>query len=410
MGQEKLRKHLSMDALLLRVKNLFNTIPTPKRCEISTVDCLMSGLAVFGLKSASLLQFAEQLKDQMLAANLKKLYGITQIPCDTQMRERLDVIKPDQIRPLFKQIFAQVQRAKLLESYQFLDGYYLLPIDGTEFFSSNEIHCDYCCTKNHKNGTTSFHHQALGATIVHPNIPYVLPLMPEFICKSDGDTKNDCERNAAKRLLEDVRREHPHLKLIVVEDALYANGPHIKLLESLNMRYIIVAKETDHDYMFKWVKDCELTQHEEIEKGITHKFEFINEVPLNGTHHDLKVNFVRYTQIDKKGGTTTWTWVTNFIITTKNVYQIMQGGRARWHIENNTFNTLKNQGYNFEHNYGHGCKNLSNMMATLMFLAFFMDQIQLLINDLFQAAKAKARTYRILWEKMLHIMDFFSLR
>jgi hypothetical protein len=113
MGQEKLRKHLSMDALLLRVKDLFNTIPTPNRCEISTVDCLMSGLAVFGLKSASLLQFTKQLKDQMLAPNLKKLYGIT------QMRERLDVITPDQIRPLFKQIFAQVQRAKVLEPYQF---------------------------------------------------------------------------------------------------------------------------------------------------------------------------------------------------------------------------------------------------------------------------------------------------
>ena len=50
---------------------------------------------------------------------------------------------------------------------------------------------------------------------------------------------------------------------------------------------------------------------------------------------------------------------------------LMWGGRARWKIENETFNTLKNQGYHFEHNYGHGYQHLSVVLAMLMLLAFW---------------------------------------
>ena len=77
----------------------------------------------------------------------------------------------------------------------------------------------------------------LGAVLVHPDRREVIPLAPEPIVKGDGDTKNDCERNAAKRLLSDLRREHPHLKVLIVEDGLASNFPHLSLLDSLNMQY-----------------------------------------------------------------------------------------------------------------------------------------------------------------------------
>ena len=78
----------------------------------------------------------------------------------------------------------------------------------------------------------------------------------------------------------------------------------------------------------------------------------------------------------------------------------MQGARARWRIENETFNTLKNQGYHFEHNFGHGYQHLSVVFATLMMLAFLVDQVQQLCCPLFQAAWAKWGSKRLLWEKM----------
>ena len=100
----------------------------------------------------------------------------------------------------------------------------------------------------------------LGAVLVHPDKREVFALAPEPIMKGDGAKKNDCERNAAKRLLSDVRREHPHLKLVVVEDALASNGPHIKHLKELGMRFILGAKRADHEALFEWVEATQRAQ------------------------------------------------------------------------------------------------------------------------------------------------------
>src|SRR5216683_1759728 len=70
------------------------------------------------------------------------------------------------------------------------------------------------------------------------------------------------------------------------------------------------------------------------------------------------------------------------------------------HLLNAGFNTLKNQGYNFEHNYGHGQQNLSVVFAMLMMLAFLVDQTQQLCCALFQAVWAKLGSKRLLWERM----------
>lgn len=172
------------------------------------------------------------------------------------------------------------------------------------------------------------------------------------------------------------------------------------------MRYIIGAQKTDHAYLFDWVRDMEKTTLVMVENGVTHAFSYVNGVPLNDTHRDLLVNFLAYTETDKKGKTTTWSWVTNIPITDNNVYKIMRGGRARWHIENQTFNTLKNQGYQFEHNFGHGCEHLSHVMATLMMLIFMIDQLQMLACPVFQAAKKRLGSYESLWEEMRVVIRY----
>ena len=92
--------------------------------------------------------------------------------------------------------------------------------------------------------------------------------------------------------------------------------------------------------------------------------------------------------------------ITDFLLTPDSVWDIMRGGRARWKIENETFNTLKNQGYHLEHNYGHGEQNLSVVLALMMMLAFLVDQVQQLCCPLFQAAWHKMKTKRHLWEEL----------
>jgi hypothetical protein len=245
----------------------------------------------------------------------------------------------------------------------------------------------------------------LGAAIIHPDIRAVIPLMPAPIVKQDGASKNDCERNAAKRFIAKLRQDHPHLKFIITEDSLSSHVPHIETLHDHDLHSILGGKEGDHAWLFQQVQAAEhagrVTYYERHDRaaGLVHRFRFVNDVPLNASRADVRVNFIEYWESGQDRGQHC-RWVTDLRGSTRNVYKLMRGGRARWKIENETCNTLKNQGYNFEHNYGHGEQHLSVVLATMMMVAFLVDQGQQLCCALFQAVWAKLGSKRLLWERM----------
>jgi hypothetical protein len=397
------RKYLSADALFRLVQSGFASLPDYRfgDTEITLTDALMSAFAMFSLKSPSLLAFDKERAE----GNLHTIYGIERVPCDTHMREILDPVSPKWLRPLFTSVFRQLQRGKALEQMAFLDGHYLLALDGTEYFSSQTIHCGSCLHKVHRNGSITYLHQMLGAAIIHPDRREVIPLMPEPIVNHDGTDKNDGERNAAKRFVAKLRQDHPHLKFIVTEDSLSSNAPHIETLQHHALHFILGVKEGDHAFLFQQVQAAEhagrVTYYERHDRaaGVVHRFRFVNDMPLNASHTDVRVNFIEYWERDDDK-VQHFSWVTDFRVNKRNVFHLMRGGRARWKIENETFNTLKNQGYNFEHNYGHGEQNLSVVFAILMMLAFLVDQAQQLCCALFQAVWAKLGSKRMLWERM----------
>jgi len=362
----------------------------------------MSALAMFSLKDTSLLAFEARRHD----ANMKNLFGIGRLPCDTQMREILDPVDPLALRPSFVDVFRQLQRGKALEPFVFSQGHYLLSLDGTGYFSSQTIDCGSCLEKvNRQTGGVTYHHQMLAAVLLHPNRREVIPLAPEPIQKQDGTAKNDCERNAAKRLLRHIRREHPRLKLIVVEDALASNAPHIRELTELKMHYILGVKRGDHESLFQFVDTAYAEDRMTFvawKKGdIWCEVGFLHGVPLNDSHPDLLVNFLDYSEYDQEGNRLKYfSWITDLRITKGNAAWLARGGRSRWKIENETFNTLKNQGYHFGHNYGHGYQNLSVVFAMLMMLAFLVDQVQQLCCRLFRALREKLGSNRLLWERL----------
>ncbi|MCB0412197.1 MAG: hypothetical protein KDD22_06695, partial [Bdellovibrionales bacterium] len=186
------------------------------------------------------------------------------------------------------------------------------------------------------------------------------------------------------------------------------------------MSYILSVKPGSHEKLFASL-DKDLTQSrmkhltieeeigDKIKKKRIHEFRFINKILLNHSHLDFSVNFLDYWEttqwVDRKGNLKEtkkrFSWVTDFELTNDNVMKIMRGGRARWKIENETFNTLKNQGYEFEHNFGHGYKNLSNNFAHLMMIAFLFDQMQEMSCKLFQQAlKFRFNKRCSLWEAL----------
>jgi len=275
-------------------------------------------------------------------------------------------------------------------------------LDGTGQFSSSSIHCEDCCSRNLRNGDKQYYHQLLGAVIIHPEKSNVFPLCPETIKRQDGNIKNDCELNASKRLLLAIRSDFPKLKILIVEDALSANAPHIRLLEDLSFSYILVAKPSNNAYLFDKVQECyenESWQRFETvgEDGTKRIYNYINNIPLNASHPDLLVNFLEYWEFKDEKQVYHNSWITDVELSQDNIYEVIRCGRSRWKIENETFNTLKNQGYNLEHNYGHGKLHLSTVLASLMMLQFLIDQVQEFACPLFNAARNRYHSRIQFW-------------
>jgi hypothetical protein len=406
------RKHLSADALFRLVYTGFDHMPDhrPAIADIALTDALMSAFAMFSLKSPSLLAFDRERTE----GNLRTVYGIQRVPCDTHMREILDPVAPEALRPVFKRVVTRIQRNHALAPMAFLDDSYLLALDGTGYFSSKAIHCASCLPQVHRDGTITYTHQMLGAAIIHPDVRAVVPLMPEPIVQQDGTRKNDCERMAAKRFVAKLRQDYPHLQFIITEDSLSSNAPHIETLTAHHLHYILGVKAGDHAYLFAHVQAAEhagrVTWYERHDRaaGMVHRFRFVNDVPLNASHADVRVNFIEYWEVQGEK-VLHFSWVTDIRVSQRNVYRLMRGGRARWKIENETFNTLKNQGYHFEHNYGHGEQNLSVVFALMMMLAFLVDQTQQRCCALFQAVWAKLGSKRLLWERMRALFYLYAL-
>ncbi len=402
-----IKKHLGFMGLRKVVSKGFNRIPDHRdEADYRMHDVFMGGLAMMYFQDPSLLQFEEHFQCLKLENNLKAMFAFESIPSDTQMRDVMDEIDPEDLKPVFGEFFRLLQRGKYLEEYRVFDSYYLCVVDGSEYFGSEKVHCPRCLTQEikKKRGTAvRYSHQIVQAAIVHPKKSQVIPLAPEEVKNADGKEKQDCETNAGKRLLEKIRQSHPRLPLIIIADSLYSKQPTIEAILSLGMRYVFVAKPDDHKTLMEWVNEQRLLKevvHMEAKdrKGRTHIYEWVNNVPLNDNRKTVMVNYFEYWIKDGNRIAYHNSWVTDFCVDDENVEELVRIGRSRWMIENEVFNTVKNHGYHIEHNYGHGKKNLSFNFFILNMLAFFMHQIFELTDSLYRWLRKKLGSKKNLWD------------
>ncbi|MFK8164702.1 MAG: transposase [Lewinella sp.] len=377
-------------------------------------NCLRAGFSLYSLKAPSMLQFRTM--TQAEEYNLGSVYGVGPIPSDTQFREVLDGVNPDQLRGSFRRLFDHFSaQSTLRKAYFAWKDYTCLSIDGVEHFCSKKVSCKHCLTRKHRDGSTSHYHSMLSAAIVHPDQAEVFPLDHEPIVKEDGAVKNDCERSAIQRQLNHLEKYYPDFKTILTLDALYSCAPVIRRIEKVaHWRYMIGVKPKGNAYLFEQFDeahhrgDVKCVDYRD-EKGIEWHLGFINGLPLNASAKDVKVNLLYARAPDAKGKELVFSFVTNIAITADNLLQLLSIGRARWKIENETFNTLKNQGYHFKHNYGHGEEHLSTVMAYLMMLAFWVDQLQQAGSDEFINLVRGLKTRVKLWDSLRAVMKIVPM-
>jgi len=379
------------DSLLSHLRQAICQFPDKrkgKNTSYEVEDFALAAFSVFFTQSPSFLSHQQYLEDTQGKNNARTLFGIQKIPGVTQIRDVLDGVEPALLKPAFTSTLAELQQTPEFGRFQYsgLKNSLLVALDGTGYFYSDKICCDRCQVIQKTSGkkeVTGYQHTCLIPAIVRPDEPVVLPLFPEFITPQDGDAKQDCEYKAAVRWL---GGDHPELSkydVTILGDDLYAKQGICQAILDNEWDFILTCKDPSHKYLKEEVElrsqAGEATSHQRTywngKHKLTETYRWVLGVPLR-ENQGLEVNWVEVVIADETGKESYRNcFVTSHFIDHENVVALIGAARARWKIENEGNNTLKNHGYHLEHNFGHGKKCLSQTLLAMNLLAFLFHSL-----------------------------------
>jgi hypothetical protein len=391
-----------VDELIAELKGVCAGLPDsrkgPRRDgDYTMVDIGLSAFSIFFMGSPSFLAHQRALEEGHGRSNCETLFGMSKIPSDNYIRQMLDGAAPTAFDGLF---FKAIEAAGTLTRFQCLGGRALIALDGTQHFCSRKIKCRQCSTRHRSDAGTEYFHTFLGATLVAPGHKQVLPLPPEFIVPQDGAEKQDCERNAAKRWLAQHGTALAHLRPVYLGDDLFACQPIVAAIHRAGGNFILTCKPSSHQTITEYLHGAELQERRQTAckrgKRTTTVYRWLNAVPLRATGDAIIVDWFSIETFNAKGKRTYYnSFVTDLPVSADTVAELAACGRARWKIENETFNVLKTGGYNLEHSFGHGKETLASVLVTLNLLAFAFHTAAYLSAVAWQAAViARGPTYR----------------
>ena len=363
-------------------------------------DIGLAAFSVFFMQSPSFLGHQRALAEGHGRSNCQTLFGMAAIPSDNHIRQMLDGNPPAAFDGLFLKGLETAAAADGLAPFERLGGRLLVALDGTEHFCSRKVGCPQCSTRRRNDGGLEYFHSFLGASVVAPGHTQVLPLAPEFITPQDGAEKQDCERAAAKRWLARHGAGLARFRPVYLGDDLYACQPIVQAIRDNGASFILTCKPGSHPTVSEYLTGVELEEHRQVVvqrgKKTTYVYRWLSDVPLRGTADAVGVNWFSLEILSASGKSTYRnSFVTDLPVTADSVAELAAGGRARWKIENETFNVLKTQGYNLEHNFGHGKQTLSSLLVTLNLLAFaFHTVAYLCVRAWGNAVAARGAKYR----------------
>ena len=365
--------------------------------KYALIDAGLSAFSVFYMQSPSFLLWQQDMERRKGQNNARNLFGINAIPSDEQTKNLLDPVKEQVLGLPYWLIYHSLEQRGMLQAYHGVGGTKYISLDGTQSHSSQKIHCENCRVTI-RDGKAYYGHLTLMAVLSAPEQEHVICLEPEFITPQDGHDKQDCEQEAIKRWVKKHANEFAPWSITVLTDDLHCHQPLIELFIENKMYFILTCKENSHTTLYE-----ELGLLERVEGAISSKsvvkwngsyydrwdYRWADSLPLRRGADALLVNWCELTVTHRDTGERKYhsAWATNHEVNEQNVEEVAAGGRSRWKVENEGINVLKNHGYNFEHNYGHGEQNLSNVLLSLLLLAFLFHTVLHLGCELYQAVR-----------------------
>lgn len=406
--------------LISHLRQAFSALPDKrngKNTQYAMADAASSAFSVFFTQEPSFLSYQKRMRQKNSISNEETIFASKSNPSDTQIRRLLDDVPAATVNGVFWDCIEYMQEKGQLEHFRSSvgKGDLLAALDGTWYFSSQDIHCKNCLTKMH-DGQKTYYHAMINPVIAIPGKSQVLPLPPEFIKNSDGDKKQDCEQNAAKRWIKKYGK-FASFNVTVLGDDLYTHQPICEELLENGFSFILVCKEESHKTVYEWIAG--ITEEIRVEKvtGVrkikkeTWVYRYVNEVPIRNGENALNVNWCEISILNEAGKRIYKNaFVTNHRITRENVEAITSYGRARWKVENENNNTLKNQGYHLEHNFGHGKTHLASLLAVFNILAFAFHTILEITDFTYRAVREKVGRRDTLFNSIRTLLSLFLFK
>lgn len=266
-------------------------------------------------------------------------------------------LQPEELNKIRFHMIDDLIRSKLFYPYRLL-GCWRLILDGTGYAFFKERHCEHDLVTKIKNPTTGeemtlYYHKVLEAKIVLSD-NLVLSIGTEFIENESADvSKQDCEINAAKRLMPRIKKHFPRLPIVVQGDSLYATMPMMQLCAELKWHYLFTMKEGSQATLTRDFRDTIDMEDFKDDYEVKYRNEtgracFVNNVEQFNDKSQT-CNIFQYTYKDEEDKEVRFTWVTDLPITKGNLKELVAAGRGRWAIENLGFNNQKTGIYKIEH-------------------------------------------------------------
>lgn len=379
-------------------------------------DAVIAAFSVFFTQSPSFLQYQRLMKPKKGKDNAQSLFKLLEIPCDNQIRNLLEPIPASTVFGAFKTTYQWLETNRVIKEFKYLDNQILMALDGTEYYSSKKINCPHCNCRKHRNGSVTYYHQAVTPVIVSPAKKQVINFPPEFIKKQDGKTKQDCENAAVKRWLLKNPVEREKNQITLLGDDLYSRQPLCELALEQGYNFIFVAKASSHQSLYEWIDFSEKTGEIKIgeikkyekEKRRIYRYRYVNNVPMREAEPSLMVNWYEVEIFDTTKNKVIYknSFITNHELNEQNIFEMMKSGRTRWKVENESNNILKNQGYNLEHNFGHGQENLSEILLSLNLLAFLFHNVLYLVNEMYQKVRKSLGTRKRFFNDIRALLNY----
>ena len=408
--------------LLMLVRTALKDLPDSRRPSNATVFEMMdAGLSAFSVcftQSPSFLDWQTRMQQAHGKNNAHSIFGVHQIPSAPQIRNLQGPVPPQTLYPVIAAIGDFLYDQGHLESHRSIGKTFLIALDGTDFFSSENISCTCCTQTKHKNGSVRYRHIAVTPVIVAPGQEKVIALPPEFVTPQDGHDKQDCELAAAGRWLEQWGAHYAARGMTVLGDDLYCHQPFCKKVLAQNAHFLFTCKPDSHATLYEWVADLSrngtldvLTVPRRVgKKHFIDTYRFASHLPLFNSDNALLVSWLELVTTDAEGKVIYRNgWATSHAINRENVAELAKAGRARWKIENENNNTLKTKGYHFEHNFGHGQQHLANLMATMILMAFLSHTALEWLDERYSEIRSKLPSRRTFFEHvraLLHYLPF----